>query len=177
MSYALGYSMTPVYNWDGLAWTYLSIAIVWTILLAAGIVFLVLNRKLPYLRIRDIPLSVSAVITLHVYWCLCMVAYILNGNFPCGTEYWIMSIYLPLGIALYQASNTQLLQIASQQKKFVYDDLVDLDGDIDTGRSRGLRKAILKWTALTKTKKTMACITVGISVQVSCILIHHLKRL
>jgi hypothetical protein len=34
-------------------------------------------------------------------------------------EYWIMKTYLPIGIALYQANNTQLQHVAGLQLQIV----------------------------------------------------------
>jgi hypothetical protein len=168
MVYADPYDMAARFNLNGLGWTYIGLAILWTILLFCGVVFLVLNRRLPFLRIRNLPLSISAVATLHVYWCLCMIAYVLNGFFPCATEYWIMSLYLPLGIALYQASNTQLLQVAGVQERFA-----------STGPSRtekacstttgGWRELLRKWYSYPATQKAMTSIAVGMVVQVCSI--------
>ena len=166
MPFANGYTMASVYNWDSLGRMYIGIACVWTFLIAAGIVFLLANRDLPFLRIRNVPLAVSAVATLHVYWILCMTAYILNGNFPCGVEFWIMSIYLPLGIALYQASNTQLLDVASQQKKFIYDGIVDAEAPTPEGPRPAWSRASNKWNTLTKFRKSMLCIAAGMVIQV-----------
>jgi hypothetical protein len=109
--YSGGHGMQTRVNLDSLGQLYLIFAAVWTVLLLIGIAFL-RNRKLPFLRVRKLPLGILAVCTLHVYWCLCMLAYAFNGFFACSMEYWIMSTYLPIGIALYQASNTQLQHVA-----------------------------------------------------------------
>jgi hypothetical protein len=116
--FATGYTLLYKVNVDGLAILYMSIAVAWTFILIPGVVCLLRNRHLPFLRIRNVPLSIGAVGCLHVYWMLCMFAYTMNGYFPCSTEFWIMSIYLPLGIALFQAANSQLLYISRMQKKY-----------------------------------------------------------
>lgn len=177
MAYASGYTMKAKYNWDGLAWTYTTIAAFWTIVLACGIVFLIINRNVSYIRIRNVPLSVSAVVTLHVYWCLCMTAYVLNGNFPCGAEFWIMSIYLPLGVALFQASNTQVLHISRLQHRLAYNAMPNIDEQTESVKFAGWRKVIAKWNTLTSTRKTTIVIVVGMAVQVMFSSMNHYSML
>lgn len=166
MAFADGYSMMMKFQLDGLSWVYISIAVVWTIILSLGITFLISKRHQPFLRIRNVPLAVSAVATLHVYWILCMIAYVLQGYFPCGTEYWIMSVYLPLGIALFQACNTQLLHIANIQRRYA----TNLD-DEDTRKKVKYNTGWLRWLpnlfANNRAKKTMKLIAYGMVVQVS----------
>lgn len=165
MKFANGYSLTFDFNVDGLGILYISIAVVWTLVLLCGSIFLLQNRKLPYLRIRNIPLSIGAVATIHVYLVLTLIAYVLNGNFPCATEFWIMSIYLPLGIALYQAANTQLLHVAMLQKQFA-------PRPPSVNFSRPLVKQSRWQMILNKlrstgpTKRAMTLIGIGMAVQV-----------
>ncbi|KAL2421932.1 hypothetical protein ABEF95_000493 [Exophiala dermatitidis] len=164
--FANGYDMASRFNTDGLGNTYIGIVIAWTCLLLPAAIFLIRHRKLPYLRMRNIPLAISAVATLHVYWVLCMIAYVLNGYFPCATEYWIMSIYLPLGIALFHATNTQLLSIATAQKRYVQSDVLSepsRQGQIPT--ARGWRRWWQRLKTYNATKNTMAWIGMGMVVQ------------
>jgi len=165
--YAQGYDGSMRYNTDGLGMTYISIVAIWTCLLVPVSIFLIRNRHLPYLRMRNIPLAIGAVVTLHVYWILCLIAYVLNGFFPCTTEYWIMSIYLPLGIALFQASNSQLLSIATAQKKYAQGDSLVKSQPIIDPRVRGLRKYWQRLRAYNATKNTMAWIGIGMTLQVN----------
>ena len=153
-------------NLDGLGITYLTIAIVWTILLVIGSVFLIQNRKLHHLRIRNISLSIAGVATLHVYLVLCTLAYVLNGFFPCATEFWVMSIYLPLGIALFHASNTQLLHVAMLQKKFAPVTVVE-EASIQDTKQPAWRAPFHKLRRWGPTKRAMTLIGVGMLVQAS----------
>lgn len=97
---------------------YLGIAIAWTIGLIAFMAFLWRHRRLPHLQMRRLPLVFTAMVLLHIYGVGCLIAYIILPVFPCALEYWIMSILLPFGVALFQVANTQFLYIASQQKRF-----------------------------------------------------------
>jgi hypothetical protein len=115
-----GFDGQPKLNWDSLGKLYISIAIIWTTLVVAGSWFLLYNRHLPTLRVRNTHLWTAAVAFLHAYWVLCLLAYIINGTYPCTAEFWIMSLWLPFGIALYQVNGMHLLHIASLQTRFIY---------------------------------------------------------
>jgi len=167
MAFATPYDMAKTWNFNGLGYTLIGVATAWTTILAGGMVFLVINRRLPFLRIRSIPLAVGAVALLHVYWVLCLLAYVLNGNFPCAMEFWIMSIYLPLGVALYQATNTQLLHVAALQSEIASTN--PTLGEVKHKRSshESWRRPLVKWRYATATKRTMTCIAIGMCLQVS----------
>jgi len=54
-------------NMDALGIFYCCLAVVWTIILASGMVFLYRRRDMPILKIRGLSLSFGAVILLHMY--------------------------------------------------------------------------------------------------------------
>ena len=167
MAFANGYTMANEFNLDGLGWLYIAIVTFWTIVLLMGITFLISKRNLPFLRIRNVPLAVSAVATLHVYWVLCLIAYVLQGFFPCATEYWIMSIYLPLGIALFQACNTQLLHIAEVQQRFTRDSRQEeKEDDADTRITATWPVYLAHLNVKNRVKRTLTWIAYGMAVQV-----------
>ncbi|KAE8382443.1 hypothetical protein BDV26DRAFT_3799 [Aspergillus bertholletiae] len=112
-------STNPNGIFNSLGKFYVSVAIVWTVALLVGAVFLVVNRHEQCIRIRNLPLALSAVACLHIYWILCMLAYSMAGAYPCVAEYWIMSVYLPLGIALFHASSMQLLSVSGMQERML----------------------------------------------------------
>ena len=154
-------------NMDSVSQLYLGIVATWTTLLAGGIVFLVYNRNLPFLRIRNLSLGIAAVCTLHVYWILAMLVYTMNGAWPCQVEFWIMSIYLPFGIALYQANSTVLRHVAGLQNRFN-------EGNIyitlrPNTKVHGWRQLVRKWSRMNVTERAMYGIGIGMSVQVSWI--------
>ena len=113
------FNLGPALNHDGIAKTYITIIVLWTIILFAGVTALILLRNLTCIRIRSVTLSVAAVATLHGYLFPVMMVYFLNGTFPCNLEWWIMSIYLPFGIALFQAQNVLLLHVSCLQRRLV----------------------------------------------------------
>ena len=163
--YPTGHDMQNRLNNDSLGQLYLSLASAWTFFLLCGMAFLIRNRKLPFLCMRKLPLGILAVTSLHIYWVLCMLAYILNGYFACSMEYWIMSTYLPFGIALYQASNTQLLHVAGLQKQFTSAELNCLQKHSVT-KLRGWRRLFAKWHRFNPTRRTLLGICMGMIAQV-----------
>ena len=92
----------------------------WTLLLIGGLVFLLTQRHTPVLRIRGLLLSCVAIILLHVYWLAVQLRPIYGYLVLPQTEFWIMGIYLPFGIALFHASNSRFLHVAKAQKKYAH---------------------------------------------------------
>ena len=167
MASSLSYDMTLVWKFDtALGKAYTALAVSWSFILLCGGLFLIYNRNLPFLRIRKVALTVSAVATLHVYWLLCLLAYGLNGYFPCGTEFWIMNIYLPFGIALFHASNSQLLYIAGLQRKFASTENLLGPKEKSEEYHRGWRRHLDKLKARKTVEKIMFYIGVGMAAQV-----------
>ncbi|KAG6006895.1 hypothetical protein E4U21_006614 [Claviceps maximensis] len=101
----------------GIWWT--CWACTWTVLLLCGMGYLIRNRDAQILRIRGIGLSLSAVVFLHLYWFSVQLAYVLGALTPGESEYWVMGTYLPLGIALFHASNSRFLYVAQAQQKYL----------------------------------------------------------
>lgn len=100
-------------------WGYISMAIVWSIILFSAMGFLWYHRRLPQLQMRRLPLVFAAMISLHIYYVIVLIAYVLGPAYPCAVEYWVMSTLLPLGIALFQIANTQFLWIAAHQRRYM----------------------------------------------------------
>lgn len=89
-------------NFDGPAVFYISFAAIYTAIVLMGLYALFRLRKTHAVRIRSFSVICAAVLCLHMYLILILLVYPLNGLFKCGMEFWIMSILLPLGIALFQ---------------------------------------------------------------------------
>lgn len=116
------YNMPPSPpNWDRVGVFYISFCVTWTALLIAGMIFCVINHRVPILRVRGLPLSFSAIILLHVYWILGQITYPIGATMPTvlayDVQYFGMGVYFPLGIALFQASNLRFLHVARTQKQ------------------------------------------------------------
>jgi hypothetical protein len=166
-----GRDWSAVVNFDALGKIYVSIALVWTVILYTGITWLILNRNLYFLKMRNIFLAVVSTTFLHLYLVKILLAYVTNGHFSCAAEFWIMSIYLPFGIALFQANMVQLHSVSSRQKKllqtlqtqgFLAQEAVPLRLP-----ERGLRLLWKKWCAMTAARRTEILIAVGMVAQVS----------
>ncbi|KNG86218.1 integral membrane protein [Aspergillus nomiae NRRL 13137] len=149
---------------DSLGKFYVSVAIVWTVALLVGSVFLVINRHEQCIRIRNLPLALSAVLCLHIYWILCMLAYTMAGAYPCGVEYWIMSIYLPLGIALFQANSMQLLSVSGIQEKMLHTAHQPQKSSRGPG-SKCPSQYWRQWKEMNLVHRTEVAIAVGMAVQ------------
>ncbi|KAK0719214.1 hypothetical protein B0H67DRAFT_486689 [Lasiosphaeris hirsuta] len=91
---------------------------VWTALLVSAMVFLYKKRQLPTLRIRGLPLTFAGIVLLHLYWITVQIGYSVGPLAPEVAEFWIMSIWYPFGIALFQAGNSQFLHVAKAQSRF-----------------------------------------------------------
>lgn len=157
----------PGVGWDGVGVFWSIISIVWTGLLIAGMFFLHARRDMPHLRIRSLPLNFAAVIMLHTYWLCCTLAYIYAELMPKAIEFWIMSIWFPFGIALFQASNSEFLHVSRAQRKFARDGSVDSFGS-EKGRSReiGRPSFLAKFRQLDYPRRTLIYISIGMTVQV-----------
>jgi hypothetical protein len=152
-----------VVNWDDLGKFYASFIIVWTVVLYTGAAWLVYNRRLAFIKIRNLPLAITAVSFLHVYLVKIFLAYTTNGHFLCSAEFWIMSIYLPFGIALFQANLVQLKSISDQQRELLAESpsCCDMSGLSTTGRARA------RWRSIPGVKKSYLLIACGMLIQVS----------
>jgi len=96
-------------NTDALGIAYIIIAIAYTTLIAIEL-FLVYRRRSNFcIRIRNIKVVFAAVLMLHIYLVLVLLVYPWNGLFPCSAEFWIMSVFLPLGMALFQGMFTHFV--------------------------------------------------------------------
>ncbi|KAF2024142.1 hypothetical protein EK21DRAFT_79323 [Setomelanomma holmii] len=104
-------------NTDALSIFYIIVAIVYTIILAAELYVLNRYRSTFSIRIRSLKVVVSAITLLHVYLVLVLLVYPWNGKFPCEAEFWIMSVFLPSGMAVFQACNAKVLTAYESQRR------------------------------------------------------------
>ncbi|KAI9880973.1 MAG: hypothetical protein M1830_009467 [Pleopsidium flavum] len=111
-----GHNWGPL-NFDSLGVSYTVVMAVWSLVVVAGAWLMIHYRYLPFIRMRNLPLIISTVVSLHIYLVMVLLVYPLNGTFRCGAEYWIMSVWLPLGIAQFQVLMIQLLSVSGLQKR------------------------------------------------------------
>jgi hypothetical protein len=158
-------------NLDSIGWTYFGLFIVWNIALAGGMAFLWHKRQLPSLRIRRIPLLLVGVFFLHVYAMLCLIAYPISEYISCTLEFWVMSILVPLGIALFHAANSQFLHMASRQKQFARMSTLKDHKSIDEDKAQAIANSRWRriWAGVERAdniNQTLIMIGVGMVVQV-----------
>lgn len=163
-----GHDFSKAYNNDGLGISYIMFAAVYSIMFytMCGIVWY--YRKHPIIRMRHIGLAVSSVMILHVYLILVFLAYPLNGHYPCDVEFWIMSIYLPIGIGLFQAQNQQLLLVSRGQSKMI---ITDEEYKPLPPSGKGADSYVFRikqwWKSFSEQGKYEGFVAMGIVVQVS----------
>ncbi|KAI9886703.1 MAG: Vacuolar protein sorting-associated protein 5 [Watsoniomyces obsoletus] len=154
----------PVLNFDGAGKAYIAITVIWTIFLFGGLIALILLRNLTFIRIRNVTLATASVLTIHVYLVLVLIYYVLNGLYPCNFEYWIMSIYLPFGIALFQAQNVRLLDMSGLQRRLM------LEPDRPASKTQVVRKGLSglrdRWRHAGIAQRTYVGIGIGVVVQI-----------
>ena len=102
-----GHNWGPI-NWDDLSKIYMTVISVWSTILALGFGGIIYFRQLPFVRIRKVAFLGAGLGIIHVYMVMVFLVYPLNGTFSCKAEYWIMGVYLPFGVALFQLQNIGL---------------------------------------------------------------------
>ncbi|KAM0804135.1 hypothetical protein BDR22DRAFT_781967, partial [Usnea florida] len=144
--------------------------VLYSIFFYAACAFLWLQRNNAAIRMRKIPLALLSLLVLHVYLFLVFLVYPLNGYFPCGVEFWIMSIYLPIGIGLFQAQNQQLLIVSREQDLLkgtdeIYRPLYPNHGGGLGGWKYWTWRLKLWWKGVNAQSKYEGFVFVGITVQ------------
>lgn len=104
-------------NLDTLGTGYIILAVVYTLILTTELYFLYRRREVFCVRIRNIKVVFAAVWMLHIYLVLVLLVYPWNGLFPCSAEFWIMSVFLPSGMAFFQACNARVLTAYESQRR------------------------------------------------------------
>ncbi|PGH11784.1 hypothetical protein AJ79_04685 [Helicocarpus griseus UAMH5409] len=158
---------------DALGIFYIAFDFVWTIVVLWGLVWLWMNRSIPSVRIRNVPLVTCAVIVLHGFGGFCILSYPLKGILSCNLEFWLMCGALPIGIALFQATNIQLLSVATLQQRFLKD-----DGTADDPTPEEFRCPFNKfkcwWVHLSWANQTMVAIAGGMFLEIcSCFVVYY----
>ena len=115
------------HNWgliifDDLSKLYISVISVWTAFVASALYGLFYNRHLPFVRMRNVWLLIGSVTSLHIYLVMVFIVYPLNGTFSCQAEYWIMSVYFPIGVALFQLQNMVLFSQSLLQEELIWNE-------------------------------------------------------
>ena len=155
-------------NLDGYGISLLVFAGVYTLIFYAACLYLWSLRKHPIVKMRNIGLTITSLLVLHVYVFVVFIMYSLNGTFPCSVEFWVMSLYLPIGFGLFQAQNQQLLLVSRGQQQLAINDV--MYKPLGTGL-RGLKGWIFRfkvwWNEISTEGKYESFVAIGIGLQVS----------
>lgn len=106
-------------NLDGYGISYIVFAVVYSVFLYAACIYLWLQRHHPVVKMRKVGLMLLSVLVIHVFCFMVFTLYTMNGAWPCSVEFWAMTLYLPIGIGLWQAQNQQLLIVSRQQTQMI----------------------------------------------------------
>jgi hypothetical protein len=167
-------------NTDALGMMWVVMAILYTIVVGGELYMLYRYRSTFCVRIRGFKVVVSAVSMLHVYLVLVLLVYPWNGLFPCSAEFWVMSIFLPSGMALFQgtyprryckyithiyvACNAKVLTAYESQRRLTRNFLEGARRKRLSYTPQGLWSA---WLELDATMKVHICTLTGLAVSVS----------
>ena len=121
---------------------------------------------MPFIRMRNLPIAIASTLFLHLYLLKICIAYTTNGHFTCSAEFWIMSIYLPFGIALFQANVTQLRSISERQEKLLTRQL-SFNRTLALPSRGQIRHLTSRWRELSYAQKSYIFIACGMVVQFS----------
>lgn len=160
---------SPSFVWGAVGKAYMSVAIAWTVILFSGIVWLIFHRNLYFLKMRNVFLVAASSILLHLYLPKILLAYSTNSYFTCTAEYWIMSIYLPLGIYVFALSMLQLQSVSDRQKQFLKSDpsLDKKSGSLQMEDQRGFHWLRNRWHRAIAARNAEVMITAGMFATVS----------
>ncbi|KAL4913899.1 hypothetical protein BDW62DRAFT_191682 [Aspergillus aurantiobrunneus] len=136
----------------------------WTVVVVAGMVYLIRRRNTPILRVRSLALSLCAMTLLHLYWISCQYALMYGPLMPGDGQYWVMGTYLPCGLALFHGANSYFLHVAKLQRKYAkYSFLLDSNPDAKRKQGTGL---IARFRRLDYTMKLVVLVGFGMVFQV-----------
>ncbi len=158
-------------NDDAYGLSFVAIAVIYSIFFYTACFYLWYHRKHAVLRMRKMNLTLGSLLILHVYLFMVMMAYWLNGAYPCSVEFWCMSVYLPVGIGLFQAQNQQLLIVSQEQTHLLqrqdyYKPIIPKGGRVGGPRYWTARFKAW-WDSTTRQGKYEGFVYVGICLQVS----------
>ncbi|KAK4248985.1 hypothetical protein C7999DRAFT_13076 [Corynascus novoguineensis] len=163
----------PEPRFDGVGIWWFTFAAVWTILLVCGMTFLYRKRDIPTLRLRSLSLTFSGIILLHFYWLSVQIAYSIGPLAPEVAEYWVMGVWYPFGIALFQAGNSQFLYVAKAQSRFARPPS-QMKTRYDEKRSVQKPSFLQRIKQMDYSKRMFMFVTMGMTVQLLVVVIVYM---
>ena len=153
-------------NLDGWAMTQIAFALIYTVCFITACIVLWRWRNHSIIKMRDINLTLISLAVLHAYLLMVLIVYSMNGAFPCQAEFWIMSLYLPGGIGLFQAQNQQLSIVSREQIAALTEDTYKLLGPRNGG-AKNWQTQLRAWNPVAYKKRTVENLAyIGIAIQV-----------
>lgn len=156
-------------RWDRVGIFYVTFAAIWTTIVLSGMAFCLYNRHIPALRVRSLPLVFTGIFMLHLYWCMAQVVYPAGPTLPLvvayEVQYFVMSIWFPLGIALFHAANLRFLRVAALQRQFESTNL-GVRTRTNAGRSASSATLLRRWRSIGHDDKIFVLIGVGMVLQI-----------
>lgn len=98
--------------WNAVSIGYSVFVSMYTVVIVFGLGALWSYRKKDAIRLRGVWLTIASVLAIHSYAAAIFIVYPLNGYYHCNTEFWYMSVFFPLGMAIFQAANARLLAVS-----------------------------------------------------------------
>ncbi|KAB2577661.1 putative integral membrane protein [Lasiodiplodia theobromae] len=98
---------------------WIGVAVAYTFIMALGMTLLFFQRFAHTARIRGYWLTCSSVLALHVYLSLIFLAYPLRFWYKCSAEFWTMALIFPVGLGLYQISNSRIIFYYQTQQELL----------------------------------------------------------
>ncbi|KAJ6016244.1 hypothetical protein N7540_010835 [Penicillium herquei] len=143
----------------------------WTVLVSIGVIYIVIRRDSPTIRIRGLGLMLSALFFLHLYFWSVQFGLLMGSVIPGDAEYWFMGTWLPVGLSLFFASNGRFLYIARLQKKYAYP-----CSRISMPAAKPKRRAGLigRFLRLDYSKKSFITVSIAMFIQISLTVIMYL---
>lgn len=98
-----GLELPTTHENDPVGQFYIIFTIIWTLFICGSLIWLYSLRQSVAVRIRNFWLIAATVVVINIYEITVLVRFPLGHLFTCSAEYWIMSMILPLGMALFQS--------------------------------------------------------------------------
>ncbi|KAH6651374.1 hypothetical protein F5144DRAFT_480637 [Chaetomium tenue] len=163
----------PVARLDAIGIWWITFGAIWTALLVGGMTFLYKKRNTPTLRLRGLSLTFAGIILLHFYWISVQIGYSVGPLAPEVAEFWIMSIWYPFGIALFQAGNSQFLHVAKAQSRFARPPS-QMKTRFDEKRPAGKPTLLQRLRQMDYSKRMFMFVTMGMAVQLLVVIIIYM---
>ncbi|KAL1642943.1 hypothetical protein SLS58_005185 [Diplodia intermedia] len=104
---------------DGPSKVWIPIAVIYTFIIGFGMTTLFFQRFTHTARIRGYWLSSTSVLALHVYLTMILIEYPIRFWYVCAAEFWVMALIFPVGLGLYQLSNSRIISYYQSQQELL----------------------------------------------------------